>query len=236
MTAEKPKLLEAEGIKQSLVDGAKTVEILHGISLALDRGELVALAGPSGSGKSTLLAILGGLVLPRSGTVRIDGVDMITLRAHHLSRLRREKIGFVIQGLGLLPAMTVLDNIALPLIPSGGAERADRERLNTLLERLEISKLASTRIDKLSGGERQRVAIARALVLDPALLLLDEPTASLDKANAERVLALLTELRQSASNGQSENRPGILMATHDPRILNSDAVDRVLELREGRLV
>lgn len=221
-------LLEASDIRQSYLDGETTIEVLRGVTLSVNRGELVALAGPSGSGKSTLLAILGGLLIPRSGSVRVDGVEIIALRAHHLSRLRREKIGFVIQGLGLFPRQTVFENIALPLIPAGGGDKDDRARIREVMERLDIAHLAKTRIEKLSGGERQRVAIARALTLSPALLLLDEPTASLDKISAARVLETLDSLRREG--------PGVLIATHDPRILDSDAVDRALELRDGVLV
>lgn len=228
ITSPTPKLLEAEEIRQSYLDGERTIEILRGVSISLERGELVALAGPSGSGKSTLLAVLGGLLLPKSGSVRVDGTEIVALRAHHLSRLRREKIGFVIQGLGLFPRMSVLENIALPLIPSGGAGREDQARISSLLEHLDITALATKRVEKLSGGERQRVAIARALTLSPSLLLLDEPTASLDKASAARVLTILDELRREG--------PGVLIATHDPRILESSAVDRVLELKDGALI
>lgn len=222
------KLLEAEAITQTFLDGDRTIDILRGVSLSVERGELVALAGPSGSGKSTLLAILGGLLLPRAGSVRIDGIEIVALRAHHLSRLRREKIGFVIQGLGLFPRQTVLENVTLPLVPDGGGSRAQRARIEEVLRRLDIAHLSSTRVEKLSGGERQRAAIARALTLSPSLLLLDEPTASLDKESASRVLGILDELRREG--------PGVLIATHDPRILDSGAVDRALELRDGVLV
>jgi ABC-type lipoprotein export system ATPase subunit len=220
--------IEAIAVTRRFRDGETEQVAVDAVSLSVGRRALVALAGPSGSGKSTLLGLLGGVLTPTEGDVKIAGESIVAMRDHHRTAHRRAHVGIVLQGLALVPAMSVLENVLLPLVPRGGARRDDVERARALLARLSLSGKERKRAFALSGGERQRAAIARALITRPSALLLDEPTAHLDAENAERVLEVLTEL--------AEEGHAILLATHDPRVLTYAGLTRVHRIDHGRLV
>lgn len=220
-------VLVATGLGLDVKDGDRMRCVLDGISMSLARGELVALRGPSGSGKTTLLALLGGLATPTRGDVLLDGRSIVRMRDHHRTALRRRRIGCVMQELALLPNATLLDNVLLPFVPEG-IRGADREAALGWLERFGLAGRAHTVAGRLSGGEKQRAAIARALVMDPAILLLDEPTAHVD---AETAQTLVDELVRLRDDGRA-----ILVSTHDPRVVADSRIDRALSLDRGRLV
>jgi len=222
------EVLAVVGATKVYRDGDRRIEALASVTLSVPRGVLWVLRGPSGSGKTTLLGVLGGLTTPTSGEVRVLGEPIVTMRDHHRTRLRRRAVGFVLQELGLVPRMTVLENVLLPLAPLGGATRDDVARARASLERFGIGARADTRVERLSGGERQRVAVTRALVTRAPCLLLDEPTAHLDRASAREVVDLLVRLRD-------DERCTIVAATHDPRLSEDARVDRVIEMADGRL-
>lgn len=219
--------LVATGLGLDVQDGEGLRQVLHGVSLTLDRGELVALRGPSGSGKTTLLALLGGLATPTRGEVMLQGRSIVRMRDHHRTALRRDVVGYVLQELALLPAASLLDNVLLPFVPDG-IRAEDRTRALAWLDRFGLASRAATPAGRLSGGEKQRAAIARALVREPAVLLLDEPTAHVDAETAQTLVDALARLRD-------EGR-AVLVATHDPRVYDDARIDRTLVLDRGRLV
>ncbi|MEZ5283895.1 MAG: ABC transporter ATP-binding protein [Vicinamibacterales bacterium] len=218
-------LLAATDLTKTYTGGTATVRALDGVSLFLERGDFAALVGPSGCGKSTLLHIAGAMDRPTSGRLVLEGQDLAALADDALTRLRRERIGFVFQFFNLLPTLTLGDNIALPCLLGGmaGAE-ADR-RAAALADRVGIGHRLRHYPQEVSGGEMQRAAIARALVHEPALLIADEPTGNLDSDNGARVLALLAELNR-------ELGVTILLATHAPEV--AAAAGRVLRMKDGR--
>src|SRR5258706_323756 len=175
--------LSDRSVTKRVTDGRARREVLRDISLDVERGELVVIRGASGSGKTTLLGVLGGMLLPTSGEVWLDGEPVSRLRDHQRAEIRRAKVGYLFQDFGLIEQMSVLENLLLPLVPQGRANGA-RERARELLERFGIGSLARASVSALSGGERQRVALARARILEPSVLLLDEPTAHLDESRA----------------------------------------------------
>lgn len=196
---------------------------LDGVSLSIDRGELVGISGPSGSGKSTLLHLLAGLDTPTAGTVEIAGRDVGGLSERRRTRLRLEHVGIVFQHFYLLPSLSARANVALPLIERGVGKRARRERATDLLEEVGLGDRLDHDPGELSGGEQQRVAVARALANDPDLLLADEPTGELDSETGERIVELFTEVAADRA---------VVMASHDERAIA--AADRVVRLRDGR--
>jgi len=208
-------------------DGDQDVEAVAGVSVSIARGSLNVLVGPSGAGKTTLLGMLGGLVLPTEGDARIDGASVVHLRDHHRTALRRRKVGFAFQDLALIQGMSLIENVLLPLAPSGGARPADVSRAEALLERFGLSDKRDRSVERLSGGEKQRGAIARTLILEPAIVLLDEPTAHLDGENATAIVDALVELRDEGKT--------VVAATHDDRLAEDPRVDRRLTMRDGRL-
>lgn len=185
------------------------VTALDAVDLTVRTGEFVAIVGPSGSGKTTLLGLLAGIERADSGSVFVLGHDLGRLRADELARLRRSKMGLVFQSFGLIAALSAGDNVALPMALDGGAAETRSSRVAAALDEVGLGGATDARIDELSGGERQRVAVARALVSDPALVLADEPTGSLDESNAGVVLDLLQQLttRRGAT---------LVLVTHDP--------------------
>ncbi len=205
----------------------KLVHALRNVDLQVARGERLAVMGPSGSGKSSLLHLVCGLDEPTSGSITIDGVELSQLADDARTRMRRDKIGMIFQTFNLLPTLTALENIALPLRLQGLRRRETRERAFTLLERVGLKDRATHRPDELSGGERQRVAIARALIFHPALLLGDEPTGNLDSATGAEILDLLDELHR-------EYHTTLLMVTHNA--MAAAICDRVVTLRDGRII
>lgn len=209
------------------VDGDRPVDAVAEVTLSIPPGALWALRGPSGSGKTTLLGLLGAMIVPTEGEVRLLGRTITGLRDRHRTALRRDAVGFVFQQLALVPRMTLRENVGLPCVPTGGPTRAEEARATALLERFGLADRAERRVARLSGGERQRAAIARALVLDPPLLFLDEPTAHLDGANARTVVDTLASLRDEGRT--------VVAATHDPRLADDPRLDRVVDLVDGRL-
>ena len=228
-------VVEVTGLHKAYRVSRQPHEILRGVSLTVRRGEFVAVMGPSGSGKSTLLHCLGGLETPDGGTVRIDGVDLYALSDGARSRFRRERLGFVFQFFNLLPNLTAAENVSLPfhlaqgrswpsrLRPDGALQR----RVAGLMSSLGLQGLQGHRPDEIAGGERQRVALARALVTEPALLLADEPTGTLDYHTGREVLELLLEL------GRTGERT-ILLVTHDVR--TAAYAERVAIMRDGQIL
>jgi putative ABC transport system ATP-binding protein len=219
------KAIVLENVDLSLGRGAARVHILKGISLAIERGEAVGLVGPSGSGKSTLLMTMAGLERPQAGRVAVDGTDLSRLDEDALARFRGRRIGIVFQAYHLVPTMTALENVALPLELAGAADdaftRAERElRAVGLSERLHHYPA------QLSGGEQQRVAIARAIVPDPAIVVADEPTGNLDDVTGESIIDLLFALKR-------ERGATLVLVTHDIHL--AQRCDRVVRLRSGRV-
>ncbi|WZO47940.1 ABC transporter ATP-binding protein [Microbacterium sp. LWH11-1.2] len=206
--------------------GSPPLRVLHGMSLAIERGELVAVVGASGSGKSTMLSIMGTLDDPTSGTVLIDGTDAAALAERDRAVLRARRIGFVFQQFFLLPALSAIDNVALGLLYSGVpvAERAVRAA--AALERVGLGARMTHRPGQLSGGEQQRVAIARAIVGEPSVLFADEPTGALDSTTGERILELLTSIAGSGT--------AVVIITHDAHI--AERAERQVSIHDGRIV
>ncbi|MEU4516934.1 ABC transporter ATP-binding protein [Nonomuraea wenchangensis] len=217
--------LLVEGVTLSLGDGDATVTALDDVHLDVAPGEFVAIVGPSGSGKSSLLAVAGALTTPDSGRVLLDGVDISRASAHEKARHRRERIGFVFQSGNLIPALTALDQLRFAL-DVAGRRAGDGYDPRELLDRVGMGHRAGHRPHQLSGGERQRVGIARALVTRPAVLLVDEPTAALDRARSDDIVTLL-------AGETHEANVATIMVTHDHDVLHH--CDRVLSMVDGRL-
>jgi lipoprotein-releasing system ATP-binding protein len=205
-----PKL-QVENVTKQYPTRAAPLEVLRGVSLALDPGENLAILGPSGSGKSTLLSIIGTLESPTSGRVTLDGVDPAALDECGLAAFRSRRVGFVFQDHYLLPQCSVLENVLLPAVPLGAVEEATIRRAEMLLERVGLSERRSHRPAELSGGERQRAALARALINGPELLLADEPTGNLDRTTAHQVGQLLVEIQKAESTM-------LIVVTHSERL------------------
>jgi putative ABC transport system ATP-binding protein len=206
---------------------AEVVHALKNLNLSIERGERVAVMGPSGSGKSTFLNIVCGLDEPTTGSVKIDGIELSELGDDARTRARREKIGMIFQTFNLLPTLTAVENVSLPLRLQGMGRRETEERAGKMLERVGLKERESHRPDELSGGERQRVAIARALVFRPPLLLADEPTGNLDTATGEEILDMLEELHR-------EFNSTLLLVTHNE--MAARRCDRILTIRDGAII
>jgi putative ABC transport system ATP-binding protein len=218
-------VVEARELERQYGEGETAVHALRGVSLAVERGQLVAVMGPSGSGKSTLMHILAGLDKPTSGTVTIAGTEITSLDDAEMTRLRRDHIGFVFQFFNLLPMLTAEENVVLPLSIAG--EKPDRQWLEELLTKTGLSDRRRHRPSELSGGQQQRVAIARALVTKPTILFADEPTGNLDSKTGGEILHLL---RDSARDYNQT----IVMVTHEARA--AAIADRILFLADGLIV
>ena len=219
-------MIELYNVSKDYGDG-QPVRALRNVNLTIDRGERIAVMGPSGSGKTTLLNVICGLDEPTSGVLRFEGVELSKLDDDERTRLRREKIGMIFQTFNLLPTLTTLENVSLPLRLQGLSRREADERARAMLERVGLAGRTSHHPDELSGGERQRVAIARALIFQPPLLLADEPTGNLDSATGDEIVNLLTHLHRDLNMT-------ILMVTHNPRA--AAYCDRILTLRDGQIV
>jgi putative ABC transport system ATP-binding protein len=225
MSAEAPAV-EAVEVTRTYGAGERAVLSLDRVSIAVARGDTVAVTGPSGSGKSTLLFLLAGLDRPDHGSVRLTGVAWDRLQGRERAEFRRRTCGFIVQGSGLLPQATAAENVEIPLLLDG-LERGERaRRVGAALERVGLGGHGPKLPDQLSGGEQQRVAIARALVTEPAVILADEPTGSLDSATAQEVARLLVGAAHDLGTA-------VVLVTHDPAI--AAHVDRVVALHSGRL-
>jgi putative ABC transport system ATP-binding protein len=207
--------------------GKRDVTALDDVSLAIDRGEMVSIIGPSGSGKSTLLNLVGGLDRPSRGTVTIDGQPLGGLDDDGLTRVRRDKIGFIFQFFNLLPTLTCLENVGLPLHLRGWPRRKVEDRARELLEVVRLGHRLQHLPDELSGGERQRVAIARALSIYPPVLLADEPTGNLDTHTGAEILALIRDLHARLHST-------VVIVTHDMTV--AESCPRTIALRDGHIV
>ncbi|WIG58438.1 MAG: ABC transporter, ATP-binding protein [Ktedonobacterales bacterium] len=215
--------LEAIAVYKSLPLGRERIDILKGVSLRIQHGELVAIIGPSGSGKSTLLGIIAGLDRPTQGQVLVDGVDITRASEGQLASIRNQKIGMVFQAFNLIPTLTAQENVEVPLYvgkhPGSPASRAQE-----LLTLVGLGHRLGNKPNQLSGGEQQRVAVARALATNPAIIIMDEPTGNLDRANSENVLRMVRDLR--ASTGTT-----FIIATHDPTV--AATCDRAITIVDG---
>lgn len=218
-------MIETEELSKEYRTGPKRLTVLDGVDLRIGSGEFVSVVGPSGSGKSTLLALLAGLDDPTSGRVRIDGTDLAILDEDGRARLRRDRIGFVFQSFQLIPSLTALENVRVPLDLAG--RRDGNDRAGHLLDRVGLADRLDHLPVQLSGGEQQRVALARAFVHDPDILFADEPTGNLDRAAGTAILGLLRELNR-------DHDATIVLVTHDTELAGAAA--RTIRLRDGRLL
>jgi putative ABC transport system ATP-binding protein len=223
----RPVVLRALNLVKDLPLGAEVIHAVRNLSFDLYKGERVGIIGPSGSGKSTLLGLLGGLDSPTSGQIEIDGVNITRLSEARLTEIRNEKIGFVFQFFNLVPTLTALENVALPIEFARKPQYNPRKRARELLELFGLKDRLHHRPAQLSGGQQQRVAIARALANNPPLLLADEPTGNLDSDSGRVVLAALESV-------QRELGTTVVVVTHDPKIAGQ--MERVLRLIDGQLV
>jgi putative ABC transport system ATP-binding protein len=218
-------MIEVRGLKKSIRNGSRTVEILKGIDLIVPRGQFLAIMGASGSGKSTLLGLLAGLDAPTEGEVLVDGTEISRLPEDELAQVRGRKIGFVFQSYQLIPTLTALENVLLPYELNANGD--GKKRAAALLEAVGLADRLNHYPVQLSGGEQQRVALARAFVVEPPIVLADEPTGNLDTTNGQHVLDLLTERQREVSTT-------LILVTHDKQI--ADRADRRIFLRDGRIV
>jgi putative ABC transport system ATP-binding protein len=220
------QVLAVEDVVKVFDEGAHTVEVLKGISMEVAAGEVVALEGPSGSGKTTLLSIMGCILTPTSGRVRVAGAPVDSKRPDHLRDVRRTSIGFVFQQYNLFPALTALENVEYSLNVKGLRGRAAGKEATRVLERVGLGDRLHFLPRDLSGGQKQRVAIARALAGSPRVILADEPTANLDSAVGVQILDLFRDLAKGEGTG-------LVIVTHDPKVRS--VADRVVGIRDGRL-
>ncbi len=217
--------IELDGIERIFKLGDSEVHALHAVSLRVETGEYLSVMGPSGSGKSTLLNLLGLLDRPNQGRYHLEGRDVTTLDGDEQARVRRERIGFVFQSFHLVPRLTAAENIALPLMLAGIPPRERKTRVDRALENFGLATRAGHRPDQLSGGQRQRVAIARATIMEPAMLLADEPTGNLDRHTGEEVVRLLEALNDKGVT--------LIVVTHDPQL--GERAHRRLGMEDGEI-
>jgi len=218
-------MIEVKGLKKSIRNGSRVVEILRGIDLTIPRGQFAAIMGASGSGKSTLLGLLAGLDSPSEGEVILDGISIGHLEEDRLAEVRGQRIGFVFQSYQLIPTLTALENVMLPYELNARGDA--RKKAEPLLAAVGLQDRLHHYPVQLSGGEQQRVALARAFVLEPPIVLADEPTGNLDSANGQHVLELLGERQQ-------ESATTLVLVTHDPQI--AERADRRIVLKDGLVV
>ena len=219
-------LIETRDLWKTYVMGDEEIHALKGVTIAIERGEYVAIMGPSGSGKSTLMNLIGCLDTASKGTYLLNGKEVSTMNDNELARIRNEEIGFVFQTFNLLPRASALHNVELPLVYAGVAKKDRLERAKSALDKVELTHRMNHRPNELSGGQRQRVAIARALVNNPSILLADEPTGNLDSKTGADIMGMLTDINK---RGQT-----VVVVTHDASIAEYAA--RTIRMRDGRVV
>jgi putative ABC transport system ATP-binding protein len=220
-------VIEAIDVVKVLGRGAAQVHALAGLSLALRAGELALLMGPSGSGKTTLLSVLGCMLSPTQGTIRVHGRSTAHMNAEQLTQVRREHVGFVFQSYHLFPTLTAIENVRLALDLRGRRANSARAESRDALAQVGLSHKLSSYPRELSGGEQQRVAIARAIVANPSVILADEPTAALDGKNGQAVMTTLAQIAKGKGRG-------VLVVTHDTRLL--PFADRIIHIEDGRII
>lgn len=219
-------IVSLQNVSKIYQQGKVEVTAVADLELEIDKGAFAALSGPSGSGKTTILNMIGALDIPSSGNVNIEGHDLSLLTRTELSRLRRDRIGFVFQAYNLVPVLTAYENAEFVLALQGVHAGERRARVMDILDEVGLADLAERRPDELSGGQQQRVAIARAIAAEPAIILADEPTANVDSATANGLLDLMENLNR-------EKKMTFLFSTHDQRVM--DRARRLIRLRDGRL-
>ena len=219
-------VVECVNLRKSYILGEVKVEALRGINMQIKRGELIAIMGPSGCGKTTLLNIIGSLDYPTSGKIILEGKDISDATEKELTRIRRKSVGFVFQFYNLLPVLSALENVELPMLIAGVSKEARNKRALELLEKVDLIGRKDHKPDELSGGERQRVAIARSLANNPAILLADEPTGDLDTETGGAVLKLLKEVNKT------ENQT-LVLVTHDSSIAKQS--ERIFHIKDGAI-
>ncbi len=216
-------IIVTDQLRRTYTMGAETIHALQSVTLAVDRNEYVALMGPSGSGKSTLMNLLGCLDTPSAGTYSLNGQRVDRMSDGELAQVRNKEIGFVFQTFNLMPRLSALDNVALPLVYAGESRRVRTERAASVLEAVGLGDRMHHKPNELSGGQRQRVAVARALVNDPAIILADEPTGNLDTKTSIEIMALFDEIHARGNT--------VVVVTHEPDI--AEYAHRVVRMRDG---
>ena len=220
------RIIEMEGIRKVYKTGKVEVEALKGIDLAIDSGEFVAIVGPSGSGKSTLMNLIGCLDTPTSGDYRLSGETVAGLSRDQLADIRNRRVGFIFQNFNLLPHITALENVEMPMLFGGVSARERRRRANDLLERVGLGDRVEHKPTELSGGQMQRVAIARALAMEPAIVLADEPTGNLDTSSGSDIMDVFSDL---SAQGRT-----LVIITHDAALANR--AERIVEIQDGLIL
>jgi putative ABC transport system ATP-binding protein len=218
-------LIETNNLWKTYVMGTEEIHALRGVSIAIERGEYVAIMGPSGSGKSTLMNLIGCLDTPSQGTYSLNGKQVGQMSDDELARIRNEEIGFVFQTFNLLPRATALHNVELPLIYAGVGAKVRHERASTALDKVELGDRKTHKPNELSGGQRQRVAIARALVNNPSIVLADEPTGNLDSKTGVEIMSLFERLHEAGNT--------IILVTHEPEV--AIHAHRTIHIRDGQV-
>jgi len=222
-----PPIVKLEKATKTYKQGLEEVHAVDGLSLEIQKGSFASLCGPSGSGKTTVLNLIGGLDIPSSGKIWIEGRNLADLTRTELARMRRERIGFVFQAYNLVPVLTAYENAEFVLALQGVHSHDRKNRVMAILKEVGLEGLENRRTDELSGGQQQRVAIARAIVPQPAIVLADEPTANVDSVTADSLLALMERLNE-------ERNITFLFSTHDQRVM--DRAHRIIRLRDGKLI
>lgn len=220
-------LIELRNVRKTYPLGETQVHALQGIDLTIDEGEFAAVWGPSGSGKTTLLNLIGAIDEPTEGTLIIEGTDVHVLSDDRKSELRNQTIGFIFQDFNLIPVLSALENVMLPLQIKGAGTKEAKQKALTRLEEVGLGRFAHHRPAKMSGGQQQRVSIARALVSDPSLVIADEPTANLDSGTAHTIISIMRDLNE-------KDHITFIFSTHDQRLL--DQVRRLVRLEDGRII